>query len=105
MSENSRRKQIEELLEAEPNDAELNYFLAMEYLSESKEDEAIQQLSRLVEIQPEYSASYLQLGQLLMQQGEEEQAKDILTRGVAVARKNGEEHAANEMSGFLAMLG
>ncbi len=100
----SRREQIEAMLQDAPDDAELNYFLAMEYLSEGEEEQAETRLRQLIENQSDYVPLYLQLGQIYQRQGEEEQAIETYKKGIALAKQQGNEHAANEMTGFLAML-
>lgn len=104
MSEKSRKEQIQEMLQEDPNDSFLHYGLAMELLSEGSEEEAKQELQALLEKDPDYVATYLQLGQLHQRLDEEEQARQIFKRGIAVAQKQGNEHAASEMTSFLAMI-
>jgi hypothetical protein len=46
----------------------------------------------------------MQLGQLLNQIGDEDEARTVYKNGIKMAQKKGDSHAAGEMSGFLAML-
>src|SRR5262249_54683493 len=106
MSENTRREQIEDMLKDDPDeDGFLRYCLAMEFLSEGKEPEAVTCFQALLEAKPEYVPAYLQLGQLFNRMGEEEEARAAFRDGIAVAQRKGDTHAANEMTNFLAMLG
>ncbi|MBI1916805.1 MAG: hypothetical protein HYS12_19025 [Planctomycetes bacterium] len=106
MSGTTRREQIEEMLKDDPDeDGFLRYCLAMEHLSAGNEAQAHTGFQALLEAKPDYVAAYLQLGQLLNRMGEEDEARTVFRDGIAVARRKGDDHAANEMSNFLAMLG
>lgn len=105
MSGQSRREKILAMLEEFPDDAELLYALAMEYLSEGDESGAERRFRELIQAAPDYPPGYLQLGQLLVRLGREDEARAVYRDGIAVARKKGDEHAAGEMSNFLLMLG
>ncbi len=106
MSGKSRREQIEELIQAgADDDGFLRYGLAMEHKSAGETDQAVARFRELIRAIPDYVPAYMQLGQLLNQLGEEEEAKQVYRDGIVVARRKGDEHAAGEMSGFLALLG
>jgi Tfp pilus assembly protein PilF len=100
----SRREQIEEMLAAEPDDPELRYFLAMEYVSASQNEEAARHFAELVQVCPEYVPAYLQAGQLLTRLGREDDARSMFRRGIDMAERKGDTHAAGEMAGFLENL-
>ncbi|MFO0948235.1 MAG: tetratricopeptide repeat protein [Planctomycetota bacterium] len=104
MTKPDRKAQIESLLAQSPNDTFLLYGLAMEYLKEGNAAEGIARLKHVADVNPNYPAAYFQLGQILSQQGETDEARDWLTRGVTVAQKIGDHHAAGEMEQFLMML-
>lgn len=99
-----RKAQIESMLKQSPNDTFLLYGLAMEYLKEGETAEGIARLKHVADVNPNYPAAYFQLGQILSQEGEIEEAKDWLQRGIVVAQKVGDGHAAGEMEQFLMML-
>lgn len=99
-----RKAQIESMLKQSPNDTFLLYGLAMEYLKEGETAEGIARLKHVADVNPNYPAAYFQLGQILSQEGEIEEAKDWLERGIVVAQKVGDGHAAGEMQQFLMML-
>src|SRR4051794_25109109 len=106
MSGTTRREQIQEMLKEDPDeDGFLRYCLAMEHLSAGSEGEAEACFRTLLAAKPDYVPAYLQLGQLLNRMGEEDEARAVFRDGIAVARRKGDDHAANEMSNFLAMLG
>lgn len=101
MVEPSRREKLEAMLASDPDDSFLMYGVAMEYVREGDAEEGLKRLQSLTEKDPDYQAAYFQIGQLLVQQGEVESAKAWLTRGIAAARRIGDVHAAEEMTGFL----
>jgi Tfp pilus assembly protein PilF len=101
MSGKSRKEQIEGMLAADPGDAFLRYALAMEYAGEGQDEKAADCLAELLRRDPEYVPAYLQAGRALIRLGRDEEARDVLQKGVGVATRKGDDHAAGEMSGFL----
>ncbi|MBM83326.1 MAG: hypothetical protein CMJ78_22420 [Planctomycetaceae bacterium] len=99
-----KREQLEELLKSDPDDIFLQYGLAMAYVSEGNTAKGLEQLVNVIENNPDYVAAYFQRGQLLADQGETDAARDIVARGIEVARRVGDAHAESEMTGFLEML-
>jgi tetratricopeptide (TPR) repeat protein len=100
----SRRRQIEELLQADPGDVFLKYALAKELVSEGDVPAALAAFDRVIAEHPEYVPAYFQKGQTLAAEGETESAREVLTRGVEVARRVGDAHALGEMTAFLDTL-
>ena len=100
----SRREQLEEMLESDPDDVFLRYALAMQYVSEGDSAAGIERLQQVIDHAPKYVAAYFQKGQLLAQEDEIDSAKEILTRGTEVAREVGDTHAEGEMTDFLETL-
>ncbi|HVV98723.1 MAG TPA: tetratricopeptide repeat protein [Planctomycetaceae bacterium] len=101
----SRRTRLEEMLRADPNDTFLHYALALEDLSEGNPGAARQRLEDVLQRDSKYVAAYFQLGQLLAEAGEANEARSVIERGIAAARDTGDAHAESEMTGFLATLG
>ncbi len=100
----TRRQQLEEMLVDDPTDPFLRYGLAMEHLSAGAEEDAVRCFTELIDTTPDYAPAYLQLGQTLSRLGRMPEASDIYQRGIAVARRQGNSHAADEMQGFLSAL-
>lgn len=88
------------MLEDDPEDAFLNYALAKELHAEGDLGGSLAQYDRVIERHPDYVPAYFQKGQLLAEQGETAAARDVLRRGIAVARNVGDSHAAGEMAAF-----
>ena len=101
----SRLEQLEKMLKADPNDAFLNFGLAMEYARAGRAEDAIAQFVRVTELDPKYVPAYFQRGNYLVSIGRREEAKAALQEGIEVARQIGDTHAAGEMSEALAMIG
>lgn len=100
----SRREQLEEMLQSEPEDTFLNYALGKAFIEEGRIDDGLAQFRKTLELDADHVASYFQMGQVLAAEGEEQQARDIVTQGISVARKTGDRHAEMEMTGFLETL-
>lgn len=100
----SRREQLEALLADDPHDSFLHYALAMEEKSAGDPAAALTRLTDMEARFPDCVAAYFQRGQILSAEGEGEAAAAVLTRGIAVARRVGDLHAAGEMQGLLDLL-
>jgi cytochrome c-type biogenesis protein CcmH/NrfG len=104
MSGKTRKQQIEEMLAEDPNDPFLRYGLAMEHVSLGDDEAAVHCFQDLLAVDPAYVPALMQVSQALIRLGRLAEARSQLNRGVAVARQQGNEHAAEEMQGFLAGL-
>jgi tetratricopeptide (TPR) repeat protein len=104
MPAKSRKQQIQEMLRDDPNDTFLHYALAMEYVSEGQDEEAVRRFEALFKVAPDYVPAYHQSGLLLVRLGRTTQAGDILRQGISMARQQGDQHAVEEMLGLLSSL-
>lgn len=100
----TRREKLEEMLKSTPDDPFLHYGLAMEHRTAGEREQALAELQKVLELDPDYVAAYFHQGQLLAEAGEVVPARRILQSGVEVARRIGDLHAAEEMSGLLSSL-
>ncbi|GJQ25014.1 MAG: hypothetical protein HBSAPP02_00460 [Phycisphaerae bacterium] len=100
----SRLEKLQALLEKEPNDAFLNFGLAMELAKAGRFEESLAQFDRTIANDPNYIAAYFQKGRTYVNLGEIDRAKETLQKGIAQANACGETHAAGEMSELLATL-
>jgi tetratricopeptide (TPR) repeat protein len=100
----SRRQVLEEFVQKAPNDAFSRYGLAMECSSSGDLPAAIQHFGLLLEKNSDYVPAYLMYGQLLARVSRREEARQILSQGLAAAAKKGDTHAASEMESLLADL-
>lgn len=99
-----RLEQLEKLLAAEPRDVFVNFALAMEYFKIGRHDDALAQFDRVTEIDPDYVAAYLHKSNALVALGRKEEAKPVLRKGIEVARRTRNPHAADEMTDLLKVL-
>lgn len=99
-----RLEQIREMLAQEPHDEFLRYGLAMELAKQERYAEAIAAFEELLKNKPEYVPAYFMAGRTQEQAGEPEQARAWYERGIAMARKVGNHHAADEMTAALEAL-
>jgi len=98
-----RMEQIEALLADDPADPFLRYGLAMEHASAGNDTAAVDQLSRLIADSP-YVPAFLMAGQILNRLNRVDEACDVLRRGIAAAKEQGNSHAEGEMAALLASI-
>ena len=95
---------LKEILAENPNDAFARYGLAMEYANAGDGAAALAEYENIVSANPEYVPAYQMAGQLLMNQGRDEDARSWFEKGIAAARRAGNRHAESEMQGMLDTL-
>ena len=101
----SRREKIEALLTDEPGDQFLRYSLAMELDKEAEHEASLQHLASLQRDPTPYVPSFFMAAQQLARLGRLDDARSALRTGIDEARRQGDGHAAAEMSEFLMGLG
>jgi Tfp pilus assembly protein PilF len=89
------------MLREDPSDSFLRYGLAMEFVSEGNDAEAVKQFQTLLQTDPDYVPGYHQAGLALVRLSRAAEARQMLTNGIAAAERQGNMHAAEEMSGVL----
>lgn len=100
----TRLEMIEEMLKTSENDPFLNYAAALEYKKVNQINKSITLLERLVNSNPEYLASYYQLGKLYEHTHQLSQAIETYKQGKEVARTQNELKTLSEISEALFML-
>jgi Tfp pilus assembly protein PilF len=73
----------------------------MEYVSAGDDQGAVQKFEKLIAVAADYVPAYLQMGQALTRLERTEEAKVAFRRGIGVAHEKGDQHAAEEMQGFI----
>lgn len=104
MTAKTRKEQILEMLTSDPTDTMLRYMLAMEWVSEGKDDEAARCFAELLRQAPEYVPAYVQGGLAWKRLGQVDAARSCWQRGIMTARQQNDTHAAEEMQAMLAEL-
>ena len=98
----TRRQVLEEFVQKSPGDAFSRYGLAMECMNTGDAPAAILNFDLLLKQHTDYVPAYLMYGQLLVRESRPEEAKQILTTGIAAASNKGDQHAVTEMEALLA---
>jgi predicted Zn-dependent protease len=101
MADSPRLRQLQEFLADSPDDPELRYAVAMEFLSLGDSESALRSFHDLMAAQSGYVPTYLMLGQTLIRLNREDEAKAVLRAGVAAAQKANNIHAEGEIQGLL----
>ena len=100
----SRKDTLIEMLEKEPHDLFLNYALAVEFVGENKLEEAEKQFLKTVKLDSEYLPCYYQLGQVAEKIKTEKEALEYYKLGLALAQKQNNQKAVNELNEAIWML-
>ena len=100
-----RRSKIEAMLADEPLDQFLRYSLALELEKEAEHDASLNHLASLQRDATPYVPSFFMAAQQLTRLGRVDDARATLRSGIEEARRQGDAHAAAEMSEFLIGLG
>ena len=100
----SRREMIEAMLADTPDDAELRYMLAMEYVSGGDDAGAVRCFQELIAATPNYPPAYHQGGRALQRLNRSVEARALLSQGIPIANRQGDAHAAGEMAELLESL-
>jgi len=95
---------LETMLAAGKDNALLRFTLGSAFIRHKKFQQAIEHLSRAVELDPEYSAAWKIYGKALEQDGQINEAIKAFKIGIKVAEKKGDKQASKEMSVFLNRL-
>lgn len=84
-----------------PNDSFSRYALALEYVKLGQNDDALREFETVKTNDPQYVATYYQLGQLYQKLGKTQEAEKTLRTGITVATKAGDEHTRSELEAAL----
>jgi hypothetical protein len=101
----SRREKLEALLADDPGDVFLRYGLALELDKEGDHEASLVRLHELQSHEPPYVPAFFMAAQQLVRLSRIEEARKALREGIEESRRQGNAHAAGEMSELLASLG
>jgi tetratricopeptide (TPR) repeat protein len=99
-----RLKMIETMLETNPKDSFLHYAAALEHQKNGEIPTAIKIIQKIIKNDPEYLASYYQLGKMLEERNKVEDAVEVYKSGKSVARKQNDMKTLGELSEALMLL-
>jgi len=92
-----RVTKIKTMLQETPRDSFLQHALALEYVKLGNDAEARRLFENIIAGEPGYIGTYYHLAKLLERLRENDEATRIYERGMAEARKAGDEHSYNEL--------
>jgi Tfp pilus assembly protein PilF len=101
----TRRQMLEEFLSKKPDDAFSRYGLAMECMNAGDATAANEHFRALLLRNADYVPAYLMYAQLLSREARNDEARQVLSTGIAAAGRTGDQHARSEMETLLAELG
>ena len=96
---------LNEILTQNPDDAFARYGLAVEYSNQGDLDHALDEFRKLLAVHPDYTAGYFMAAQTLARAQRSEEARKMLSDGIASAKRVGNAHAQSEMAAMLEELG
>src|SRR5262245_36654679 len=91
-------------LDQNENDSFSRYALALEYTKLGQNDDAVREFETVKTNDPDYIATYFQLGQLYQKLGRIHDAEKTFRTGITVAAKSGDEHTRSELEAALDAL-
>ncbi len=87
-----------------PNDSFSRYALALEYVKLGQNQEALREFETVRKNDPDYVATYYQLGQLYQKLGQKHDAEKTFRTGITVASKARDDHTRSELETALDAL-
>ena len=100
-----RLAMLEKMVAGGSQDPFVRYGLAMEYRRLGRLAEASRAFDDLLAVKPDYLATYLMAGGVLATQQQKDRAHEVYSRGIAVARSQGNAKTLGELESALAELG
>lgn len=94
-----RIAKLNEFLLASPEDSFLQHALALEHIKLGNDEAARELFERILNREPGYIGSYYHLAKLLERNENTEEAIRIYEKGMAEAKKAGDNHAFGELRG------
>ncbi len=94
---NNRIENLKQALAVDANDTFARYALGLEYISLKEFDSAKDIFEELRILDPNYVATYYQLGKTYEQLGDETQARKIYEKGIYVASSQSDSHTKEEL--------
>jgi thioredoxin-like negative regulator of GroEL len=100
----TRRQVLEEFVAKKPDDAFSRYGLAMECMNGGDTGAADGHFRELLSRNADYVPAYLMYAQMLSRESRADEARTVLSTGMAAADKKGDQHARSEMETLLSEL-
>ena len=97
----TRRELLETFVAQKPDDAFSRYGLAMECMNSGDASAAESNFRELLQRNADYVPAYLMFAQMLAKAIADDDAREVLQKGIAAAEKAGNAHALSEMESLL----
>lgn len=97
MSGLNRIERLKMFLQSDPDDAFLNYALAMEHLAEDNRTEAVSLLEKVLKLHPDYIPVYYQLGKIYGMINQTDEAINLFETGIQKSMSAKDFKTANEL--------
>jgi len=97
MGSEKRLVMLEELVNSGKADSFALYGLANEYMAFTRNDDALRIFKQLRSSDPDYVPMYLICGQMLLNLGHVNEAREWLESGIIKAREKNQTHALSEL--------
>jgi len=101
----NRIEVLQQFVDANPNDCFARYGIAQEHIKQENYEKAVEQFSKIFEINPDYQAAYYHAGKALEKLGRAAEAGETYRKGIEVAARCGDLHARSELEAALEELG
>jgi cytochrome c-type biogenesis protein CcmH/NrfG len=95
---------LNDILAQNPNDAFARYGLALEFSNQGNLESALMEFQKLLSSNPDYTPGYFMAAQTLAKADRNDEARKMLTDGIASAKRTGNAHAQSEMEAMLTDL-
>jgi Tfp pilus assembly protein PilF len=94
---NGRIEKLLAFLTDTPNDCFLNHALALEYVKQEEDSNALGYFEKNLDFDPNYIATYYHLGKLYERMNDPDSAVAIYAKGMERARAAGDMHTYSEL--------
>ncbi len=99
-----RLEQLEKLLAADPDDADVTYMIAMEHAKAGDPAAVIDWLNKTLALDENYLYAYFQKAKAQSEQGHDDAAKATLQLGIGKATEHGDAKAQSELSELMGSM-
>lgn len=94
----ARLQQLLDLLEKNPKDSFVLFAIAKEYEGSGETEKAFEKYHFLLKNDPNYVGAYYHLAKLYENNGKTQDALDTYSKGMEIAKSQGDQHAFSELS-------
>ena len=101
----NRLEVLKNMVEQDPGSVFARYGLAMEYVNQGQNEQAVAEFETLLQTDANYGAGYYHAGRTLEKLGRVEEARSTYQRGIEVTTRTGDQHTRSELQAALDMVG